>query len=422
MLLLGCAPAESTLEDGDNGGAAPIDKLEASEMAAAGRADGMLDICKRRSWYHDGNCDRFCVVFGEPDIDDCVAQPNPSKTPRSVTRFPIVLVHGFNSSPSFLGFLGVAEALRAEGFSVFVTQSPPFAGTHVRATGPSKRERGECAANDLSGECHPCSGSLRTCVDFARQETGSARVHIVAHSLGGLDARLLVSSFGYASRVASITTISAPHHGTGIADFFLRVLAQGRAAETGLVLLGKFLGFAYDTSTDIDAQELRRSFTDLSEGGAAARNQTTTDARNVYYQSWAGVSQIPLPDMRSQDAAVKRACTTPTIFQQRPITDSRVRAPFYYGLENKRDVLGPTYLGFAPFIAAIDTPHDGFVRVDSAKWGVFRGCIPADHTDEVGMPFFDKPYDLDTGFHRTWFYIELARDLARAESDGRVHN
>ncbi len=29
-------------------------------------------------------------------------------------------------------------------------------------------------------------------------------------------------------------------------------------------------------------------------------------------------------------------------------------------------------------------PNDGLVQVDSAKWGEFRGCIPADHADEVG--------------------------------------
>jgi triacylglycerol lipase len=29
-------------------------------------------------------------------------------------------------------------------------------------------------------------------------------------------------------------------------------------------------------------------------------------------------------------------------------------------------------------------PNDALVRIDSAKWGDFRGCIPADHADEVG--------------------------------------
>src|SRR5206468_3173728 len=29
-------------------------------------------------------------------------------------------------------------------------------------------------------------------------------------------------------------------------------------------------------------------------------------------------------------------------------------------------------------------PNDGLVQVASAKWGHFRGCVPADHIDEVG--------------------------------------
>jgi triacylglycerol lipase len=29
-------------------------------------------------------------------------------------------------------------------------------------------------------------------------------------------------------------------------------------------------------------------------------------------------------------------------------------------------------------------PNDGLVQVASAKCGTFRGCVPADHIDEVG--------------------------------------
>ena len=29
--------------------------------------------------------------------------------------------------------------------------------------------------------------------------------------------------------------------------------------------------------------------------------------------------------------------------------------------------------------------NDGLVPVESAKWGTFLGCIPADHLDEIGQ-------------------------------------
>lgn len=48
-------------------------------------------------------------------------------------------------------------------------------------------------------------------------------VHIVAHSMGGLDARFLISQnvggLASAGRIASLSTISTPHLGSAVADF-----------------------------------------------------------------------------------------------------------------------------------------------------------------------------------------------------------
>jgi len=47
---------------------------------------------------------------------------------------------------------------------------------------------------------------------------GHARVDIIAHSLGGLDARYALAHCGLAPRVRSLVTIGTPHHGTPLAD------------------------------------------------------------------------------------------------------------------------------------------------------------------------------------------------------------
>jgi triacylglycerol lipase len=49
----------------------------------------------------------------------------------------------------------------------------------------------------------------------------SGPVHIIAHSMGGLDSRCLISQNvgDLASRVASLSTISTPHLGSAVADF-----------------------------------------------------------------------------------------------------------------------------------------------------------------------------------------------------------
>jgi triacylglycerol lipase len=57
------------------------------------------------------------------------------------------------------------------------------------------------------------------------------------------------------------------------------------------------------------------------------------------------------------------------------------------------------------------TLNDGMVTVDHAKWGEFRGCIPADHLDQVGQIKHDDADD-STGFDHIRFYRNLAFDLA----------
>ena len=48
-------------------------------------------------------------------------------------------------------------------------------------------------------------------------------VHVIGHSMGGLDARKVIAEdAGLAARVACLTTIGTPHHGTTSADLALR--------------------------------------------------------------------------------------------------------------------------------------------------------------------------------------------------------
>jgi triacylglycerol lipase len=44
------------------------------------------------------------------------------------------------------------------------------------------------------------------------------RVNVIAHSMGGLDARFAIARLGLAEHVASLVTIGSPHRGTPLAD------------------------------------------------------------------------------------------------------------------------------------------------------------------------------------------------------------
>jgi len=113
---------------------------------------------------------------------------------------PIVLAHGlFGFNQVCLGrltlaayFRGIPEWLRAAGNRVLVPKVPSIAGIEARA-----QRLGEQIEAAFAGE----------------------PVHLIGHSMGGLDARMLVCDPAWSGRVLSLTTIGTPHLGSWIADF-----------------------------------------------------------------------------------------------------------------------------------------------------------------------------------------------------------
>lgn len=113
---------------------------------------------------------------------------------------PIVLAHGlFGFSRIGLGpltltayFRGIPQALRAAGNRVLVARVHPIASVEFRA-----QRLGHRIQTHLPDE----------------------PVHIIGHSMGGLDARRLLDEPGWRDRILSLTTVATPHLGTIIADF-----------------------------------------------------------------------------------------------------------------------------------------------------------------------------------------------------------
>ena len=67
------------------------------------------------------------------------------------------------------------------------------------------------------------AGQLR---DYLNQVSPIEPVHIIAHSMGGLDARYMISRLDMADRVLSLTTIATPHRGSPFADWGTRRLGR----------------------------------------------------------------------------------------------------------------------------------------------------------------------------------------------------
>lgn len=181
------------------------------------------------------------------------------KEPDCSTRYPILLVHGTGFRDwKRLGYWGrIPEVLRRRGASVYFGQQDGWATVEENAHHLARR------------------------VDEILAETGSRKLHLIAHSKGGLDARHLISSLKYGDRVASLTTVSTPHHGSKTMD------ALDRLPRWVFRLMGFFVNGWYrligDASPDFCG--VCRQFT---TAWAAEFNRRNPDVPGVLYQSCAG--------------------------------------------------------------------------------------------------------------------------------------
>lgn len=111
----------------------------------------------------------------------------------------------------------------------------------IRALERRFRDRGRDAVVRVC-EVHPTASILRRAAKLARLVDESCGdddgpIHLVGHSTGGLDARLVACPtarlpgdagrrLGWTTRLCSVTTMNTPHYGTPLAAFFATVSGQ----------------------------------------------------------------------------------------------------------------------------------------------------------------------------------------------------
>jgi triacylglycerol lipase len=298
----------------------------------------------------------------------------------SPARHAIVLAHGFDASTTNRwSFYKVEEKLRADGHVVHSAQVAPYKGVPERAA------------------------QLATHIDAAQRECAAkpgcdaSKVHIIAHSMGGLDSRYVISKLGYGDRVASLSTISTPHRGSNIADVLLKIIPDN--FDGAVNAMASVWGRTFTERDLAEGSDLKAALSSISEKTTVTFNEDVKNDPRVTYLSWAGVSNIiGIPNPKDNEACEGRLQTRLSI----------------------RDGMDPTLVLASPFVAHGRElrPNDGMVTVESAKWGKFMGCIPADHLDEVGQPK-DGRHPL-TGFSHVEFYRKMASSLdAEVRTNGR---
>ena len=187
----------------------------------------------------------------------------------SPVKYPIVLVHGIiaHDRPGVIKYWGrIPETLQKTGAKVF------FGNT------------------DAWGDIKSNAAILKTTIDKILDETKSEKVNIIAHSKGGLDGRYFIWKYNYGDRIASLTTISTPHHGAELSDLIYRQrFLHSRIAKKALKLFGKLYGDTNPALFKLNYQ-LTTKYIKIFNG------QVLPDNR-VYYQSIYSTMKNALDDL-----------------------------------------------------------------------------------------------------------------------------
>ncbi|KAJ3356223.1 hypothetical protein HDU91_005568, partial [Kappamyces sp. JEL0680] len=253
-----------------------------------------------------------------------------------VTRNPVVLCHGLFGFAS-LSF-GIAEEL--------IVGPNPF---KVRYWGGIEDQLISDGAEVSSFSVAPV-GSIKkraeTLHAFLTEHYAGRAVNLVGHSMGGLDARYLITHIkDKAYTVKGLATIATPHRGSSFMDFVKEIVGVGQMQiyaqkyrNEDIVLNCLGVEFFERIVSQAKQQYLASlvkpldapAFANLTREYCAAFNRSTPDDPNVYYSSYA-------------------ATATPPVYA--PLGISR-------HIIDKRE-----------------GENDGVVSIDSARWGNFKGGL-----------------------------------------------
>ncbi len=289
------------------------------------------------------------LAFLMPALNTLSAQTKP------LTGMCIVLVHGI------LGFddtNGLANGL--------VKYWGGLDG-YLRNQGAKVATPGSSAANSLAVR----SSQIKSYMDTWMPANGCSKVHLVGHSQGGLVVRYIVTNLGYASKVASVSTVNSLHKGAPMANIVLAVIPSWLQpfANSALSLLAKLV---YRDGRPQDVIAMGQSLTTTY---VTSFNTSTPNVSGMKYYSygssmaWADLIQHPIMALTH------------------PITWA---GGLYYGLGSS---------------------NDGVVPLASQKWGTWMGTPSAkwyatgiDHLQATNFEWSGQSY-----FDVQGWYMKIAK-------------
>ena len=182
----------------------------------------------------------------------CLAISTYAHAGYATTKYPVVFVHGSITAKNVLGIVpswyGIPEKLKRFGNNkIFVANVAATGGPSVRVP------------------------QLSAYIDDVLKQSGATKVHLIGHSQGGMTIRAY-SAF-YPERVASLTSISSPNHGTKAADvawgIYLGLNELSPELANVVVSFVEFLGWTHGLmSGDSLEQDLIPAFYNATTQGA----------------------------------------------------------------------------------------------------------------------------------------------------------
>lgn len=334
--------------------------------------------------------------------------------------------------------MGVTRVYLSPGFFGFSTIGSYDYFCHIEA---GIRRRFQAAGRGVEVHlvnAHPTASIRRRAGKLVEKvdETydGAGAIHLVGHSTGGLDARLVASPTmsihgvtelpSWAPSLRSVTTVNSPHYGTPLASFFAtlsgqRLLYALSALTVAVLRFGKpplalssslvaaFAGIekavglqlrlidkltdrlirVLDSASSEDTSEFLRLIRE-DQGAVIQLSPESMDLfqagvennARVHYQSV--VTYAPLPDIVSLAKSVVRpwsSLSLPVFALLHRLTSlEHVRYPCSPPGTEAEDKLRP-WLGDLPPVA-----NDGVVPLRSQVWGNVVWAGHGDHLDVVG--------------------------------------
>ncbi|KAL2022015.1 hypothetical protein VTK56DRAFT_6255 [Thermocarpiscus australiensis] len=266
-----------------------------------------------------------------------------------VPKHPIVLAHGLlgfaelklagSYLPSIHYWRGIKEALSAHRAEVITASVPPSGSIEKRAA--------------------------KLAEDISAQARGRS-VSIVAHSMGGLDARYMVSRLRPRGvDVRSLVTVATPHHGSAFADYLLDDMIGPRRLPRLYRLWERATGWEPAAFAQLTTRYMAAEF-----------NPRTPDDPGVRYFSYGAMV--------------------------------RDRPPLLSPFRHSHRV-----------IERLEGPNDGLVSVASSKWGTYKGTLlGVNHLDLINWSnrlrfTVQKWMGHPPSFNAVAFYLDIADMLAK---------